>query len=831
MNYPFELQRREAASVRARRQRAATPAASEKEESAAPEHSAGSSRAYLDRLPPRTVGLALSGGGIWAATFSLGILQAFAKKGRLRHIDFLSSVSCGGHTGSFLGRLFSRNSIAKLAEGKADPCERIESILASRDSFQIQWLRQNAKYIGNAAGSAMRQDFAVKWRNLVAIYFVLGLLGLALFGLLRLIGDRVTRVTAATGLPVLGPVRTLSLSPWWWLPLAVLGVAVVPCAIAFWLPSKQGTHGSFSFSPFIAWVSSLTLLGIALQFVPDAFGVLSAIVILLLAVVWLELARRHLAPNLDPSSGETSADPGIVIRNRLTFGLGESLRLFLVCVLWAAVDTVARDFARGQLRTLAGGWALLVVLLTPFLFLFPAFLQAGDAKKQNQHKQSRVFTSATFPAGIIAFPIAGLLFVLVDGAVHCLFNREFALGFAALLAGALLSLIFGSALGFLNYSSPQNGSRARISRVFLGASNPARMSSVAYEEGNPLAHPDDDLPFCVGPCGVSVGQKFHGIWELPPPFNKVPWPLRLRRYLDGWNPSLENSKIALRALPVSGETFHVFQGKTEWPVCVEALTLGDWIATSGTASATGAGRSTSLTMSLLLGLANLRSGYWWNSGLNASDRFNSCSPTFWRKIQALPGALFKMQSLLISDFLGRFLGPAYRFWKISDGGRFDNTGIYELLRRRIPFILAVDASEDASFDFADVAELVAQVRTDFGAEVEFVDPAATADKIPPWILAWLADPEKKLGRLQDIGKPEGAHAALAQVTYDGDQQPATWIVLLKASLTGDEPLDVTSFKRNNPTFPSEPRTEQVFSEARWECYRALGEHVGATVLN
>ena len=190
-----------------------------------------------------------------------------------------------------------------------------------------------------------------------------------------------------------------------------------------------------------------------------------------------------------------------------------------------------------------------------------------------------------------------------------------------------------------------------------------------------------------------------------------------------------------------------------------------------------------------------------------------------------------MQSLLLSDFLGRFLGPAYRFWKISDGGRFDNTGIYELLRRRIPFIIAVDASEDASFDFNDVAQLVAQARTDFGAEVEFVDPAAVASKIPAWIIGWLADPEKKLGRLQEVGKPEGAHAALARVTYGGDQEPVSWIVLLKASVTGDEALDVTAYKKNNPAFPSEPRTDQSFTEAQWECYRSLGEHVGATVLN
>jgi hypothetical protein len=190
-----------------------------------------------------------------------------------------------------------------------------------------------------------------------------------------------------------------------------------------------------------------------------------------------------------------------------------------------------------------------------------------------------------------------------------------------------------------------------------------------------------------------------------------------------------------------------------------------------------------------------------------------------------------MQSLLISDFLGRFQGPAHRFWNISDGGHFDNTGIYELLRRRVPFIIAVDGSEDASFDFDDMAELVRQARIDFGAEVEFVDPATAANRLPPWILGWLSDPAKTLGSLQEIGQPDRRHAALAHVTYASDQEPATWIVLLKASITGDESLDIASYNRNNPAFPSEPTTEQFFNDAQWESYRALGEHIGDIILS
>src|ERR1043166_2835710 len=54
------------------------------------------------------VGIALSGGGIRSATFCLGLFQGLARRGLVRRLDFLSTVSGGGYFGSFLGRLFTR---------------------------------------------------------------------------------------------------------------------------------------------------------------------------------------------------------------------------------------------------------------------------------------------------------------------------------------------------------------------------------------------------------------------------------------------------------------------------------------------------------------------------------------------------------------------------------------------------------------------------------------------------------------------------------------------------------------------------------------------------
>jgi len=67
--------------------------------------------------PANLVGLALSGGGIRSATFSLGFLQGLEQVGLLRIFDYVSTVSGGGYAGgwwsAWLGReaLFTENDV------------------------------------------------------------------------------------------------------------------------------------------------------------------------------------------------------------------------------------------------------------------------------------------------------------------------------------------------------------------------------------------------------------------------------------------------------------------------------------------------------------------------------------------------------------------------------------------------------------------------------------------------------------------------------------------------------------------------------------------------
>jgi hypothetical protein len=61
-------------------------------------------------------GLALSGGGIRSATFNLGVLQAFCKRGLFERFDYLSTVSGGSYIGGMISSLLADRSLRTCAD-------------------------------------------------------------------------------------------------------------------------------------------------------------------------------------------------------------------------------------------------------------------------------------------------------------------------------------------------------------------------------------------------------------------------------------------------------------------------------------------------------------------------------------------------------------------------------------------------------------------------------------------------------------------------------------------------------------------------------------------
>lgn len=814
------------------------------------------------------VGLALSGGGIRSATFSLGVLQALAKKGRIRHLDYMSTVSGGGYAGSFMGRLFTSKGVADVA----DPCARAEELLKSNDSGPLRWLRSQANYLFSSGTDDILSAAAIYFRNVFTVHLVIGAVLIAFFGTLAGVSQFPIFqkiIPQPPGLPAWHGLQP-SLSLWWWLPLAVLALFILPLKLGFWLAPKRLSYRAHPPHPLGAWLVLIGGASLALA-LPGRGRIagLAVLGVLGLAWIWQELARRGLPED----TVEQSRAEGSIVRNRLTRGLGEALMIFLVLILWVALDTLARTIASP--RTLTGMISVLLVL-SPVLHKLRARAMALLPKAKDGESEGHTKEK------VLGAVLTTALLLMMDVIAHTLFlalEPEWAWG--CLLLALAFSLVIGQAFDLLNYTSLHDTYASRLKRTFLGASNPARTQGADTSAADvQIVHPGDDiphsqyrpeqhggplhlisvcvnetvdhasqreirerngLPMTVGSFGVSVGLRYFARWSK---VIEAPWWLKLRRRLEGIDiegsisPSLD--PILLNSDP---NTFHPLGRRDGKPAVVQSLSLGDWAAVSGAAFSTGNGRATNPFLALFMGICNVRLGFWWDSGITATERPGRFPGNLWRRIKELPGAVFRAQQLLVAEWRGRFDGPSREFWNLSDGGHFDNTAMYELIRRKVPFIIFTDATGDPDYTYLDLANLVRLVRVDFGAEVEFVSPEDFTrsdltdgkEVIPPaYVRKWVSIDDDHLttgpiGSLKDIkGNPGDKehgkkYAALARIRHRGEKEPkTTWLLLIKPNLIGDEALDITQYAHSNKKFPHDPTSDQTFDDEQWESYRKLG---------
>jgi hypothetical protein len=450
---------------------------------------------------------------------------------------------------------------------------------------------------------------------------------------------------------------------------------------------------------------------------------------------------------------------------------------------------------------------------------------------------------------------------------------------AAFGISLLLSLLIGQTLAFINLSSLHAFYSARLTRAFLGATNPQRWKDPL--EGQRISNPirGDDIAWqqyrpwssggplhivnvtlnetvigktqieyrdrkglimAVGPCGISVGAHDHALWEKT--LGSEAAPDSSGRYVSIMPIRPEPNKFHALGLPsIDGSRLQKFGT----PHLCEASSLGRWVGISGAAFTTGMGYRTSLGKSMLMGLFNVRLGYWWTSGINPWERGKARTREGrFKFIETLMTTIFPAQIHLISELTARFHGPVLNRWYLSDGGHFENTAAYELIRRRVPFIVLCDCGCDPNFEFEDIANLSRVIRTDFGAELSFLgDRELAALGVHERVRTLIGKPEEfaisgrgRSGENTEIGGKK--HALLARVNYtgvdsriQGAQACCSHILILKPSLAGDEPIDVLHYRSQKPDFPNESTADQYFDEAQWESYRALGHHIGRLVFH
>jgi Patatin-like phospholipase len=241
------------------------------------------------------------------------------------------------------------------------------------------------------------------------------------------------------------------------------------------------------------------------------------------------------------------------------------------------------------------------------------------------------------------------------------------------------------------------------------------------------------------------------------------------------------------------------------------LSLGHAMSISGAAVSPNWGFYSTPSVTALLTLFNARLGAWLGNPRKKT----------WMDFGPRLGLLY-----LLKEMLGR-TNDHSDYVYISDGGHFEDLGVYELIRRRCRFIVACDGGADPNFSLQDLGNMIRKVRIDFGVRIEIDVEALRA-----------VGDEKRSGSHVAVGKilygdVDCTAASAAKKDPDPLFRPENEegvFVYIKAALTGDEPPDLLNYAAEHPDFPNQTTLDQFFTESQFESYRALGYHSATAAL-
>jgi len=252
----------------------------------------------------------------------------------------------------------------------------------------------------------------------------------------------------------------------------------------------------------------------------------------------------------------------------------------------------------------------------------------------------------------------------------------------------------------------------------------------------------------------------------------------------------------------------------------KGVTVATAMAISGAAFNPNMGYQSSPLLSMLMTFFNLRLGYWlpnpkrptsgkWLATQN-ENFFSKSGPSF---------ALFP----LVEELLGK-TDDTTRWIELTDGGHFENLGLYEMVLRRVRRIIVVDAGADPRFQFEDLGNAVRKIQIDLGVPIEF---ACEPDAIETGDMKMVKGMNLK-NRYCVVGRIRYHCVDSVPQGTDVDQFDG-YLVYIKASLTGREPVDVIQYAKTHLTFPHESTANQFFNEPQFESYRKLGSFILETI--
>jgi Patatin-like phospholipase len=350
-------------------------------------------------------------------------------------------------------------------------------------------------------------------------------------------------------------------------------------------------------------------------------------------------------------------------------------------------------------------------------------------------------------------------------------------------AAVCLLALFANKFININTFSLHGMYRMRLTRSYLGASNFARhpdaftnfdSSDNMYEAGIPC----NDAPLHVINAALNLVATRNMAWQQrkaePFTFSAVS--------VGSWR---------LGYLPT--EDYGGSKG----------VTLGTAMAISGAAFNPNMGYNSSPLVTLLMTFFNARLGWWLPNPIWPHLRRWPAGSKKTRGLLGMNGPKWALMPLL-NEALGN-TDDSYKWIELSDGGHFENLGLYEMVLRRCRHIIVVDADADSEFQFEDLGNAIRKIEIDLGIPITFPD---FPEGLP----------------MEKGVKPLNIYCIRGLIQYGcvDDQAPKGELLFIKPMLNGSEPPDIRAYAASHQTFPHEATSNQFFNEAQFESYRHLG---------
>lgn len=218
----------------------------------------------------------------------------------------------------------------------------------------------------------------------------------------------------------------------------------------------------------------------------------------------------------------------------------------------------------------------------------------------------------------------------------------------------------------------------------------------------------------------------------------------------------------------------------------DGISLGTALSLSGAAASPNMGYYSTPVFGFIMTLLNARLGAWLGNPGPAGR-------STWRK----EGPSSAVDSLVREAF--GLTNEQCPYIYLSDGGHFENLGIYEMVKRGCRYILVLDGAADGELKFNDLGNALRKIRIDTKIDIQFQEgwQQALRDREKRWAVATIG--------YKAVGKGE-----------DG------CLIYIKPLMCGTEPPDVVAYHAVNPDFPHQSTANQFFNESQTESYRILG---------